>query len=369
MAISLLRLAHFRNISAADIEPSVDGINIISGDNGSGKTSLLEAIYYLGMGRSFRSSQSSRLIQYDAPKFSIFSQLINELGRIIPVGMERDASGSTRIRLNDSDESSITALTYLMPIRIINSQSHQLFDAPLFRRKFLDWGLFYHQEKFLLCWRHFERALKQRNSALKMRRSRQEVDIWTEEFVKYGLELDVLRQEYVATLTPIMTSLAETLLGIGDLTLDYYPGWNQSADLASVLHDHFADEYRMGHTQYGPHRADFDVLLKGVSAKHFMSRGQQKLLICAMILAQGAVLDQQTNKGLIYLLDDLPAELDSHSQDKLMGLLLKQRTQIFVSAIENETIVSSINNITAKPIKVFHVEHGSINEAAVGELQ
>jgi DNA replication and repair protein RecF len=360
MTIALLRITNFRNLAAAELKPSPCGLNIICGDNGSGKTSLLESIYYLSLGRSFRTSTATRLIQQEMEQFSLFSQLVNSAQQHIPVGIERDIKGASRLKVAEKEATSITELASFLPVRLINSQSHNLFESgPVFRRKFLDWGLFYQFEGFLSCWRHFERVLKQRNAVLRDRRPRSELDAWTDELVKHGTELDALRREYVQNLVPTVSKLAEELLGISDLEFCYHSGWDEEEDYAALLASSYLEEIRFGHTQYGPHRADLDIRIQGVPVKHFLSRGQQKLLICAMIIAQGRLLSMHANKDLIYLIDDLPAELDLLSRHKLISLLSKQQTQVFITAIESETICDLVGDSPVS-LKVFHVKHGNV---------
>ncbi len=364
MAITSLRINDFRNLAAVDVIPCVQGLNIIAGHNGSGKTSLLEAIHYLGLGRSFRSASSSRLIRHATDKFSVFAQLLSSGQRDIPVGVERDTHGIVRSRIAEKDAASVAELAYLLPIRIINSQSHQLFEAgPVFRRKYLDWGLFYHFDAFFLCWRQFERVLKQRNIVLRDQLSRQELDVWTAELLKYSIELDNFRRDYINMLQPVLAELTGELLDMRNLEIHYSPGWDDSQSFAEILASNYHQERRSGYTQVGPHRADFDIRLDGISVKHFLSRGQQKLLICAMILAQGMLLAKCVNKSLIYLIDDLPSELDLYSRQKLISLLAKQPTQIFITAVESETICALLNKSDVS-LKVFHVEHGNVGAMA-----
>lgn len=360
MAIASLRIKDFRNLTAVELVPCSRGLNIICGNNGSGKTSLLEAIHYLGLGRSFRSTVPSRLIRSTADKFSLFIQLITDNQCHVPVGAERDINGSVQFRMAEK-EVSMTELAYSLPIRVINAQSHHLLDGgPVFRRRFLDWGLFYHQEGFLSCWRHFERALRQRNAVLREQRPGKEIDIWSHELAKYGLALDQFRREYVHALKPMIAELSQQLLTVSNLEISYQSGWDIRADYASILTQHYHDEKRFGHTQFGPHRADLDIKIDHVPVKHLLSRGQQKLLICAMILAQGSLLAIHANKGLIYLVDDLPSELDVHSRQKLISLLFKRKTQVFITTIESEDICHLMNDQSDASMKVFHVEHGNI---------
>jgi len=365
MPISSIKIADFRNLAWLELKPQLSGINIITGDNGSGKTSLLEAIYFMGYGKSFRSSHYQRLIRHQQNKFSVVAQVVTETERDVIVGLERDSQGGSRLRIAEKEASSMAELASMLPIRLINTQSHQIFESgPAYRRKFIDWGLFYHSERFLITWRYFERALKQRNVLLKEQRSRPELAVWTEEVVKYGTELTNLRQEYLEALTPFVLKASSELLGLQDLVLDYLPGWDvKKLNYAEALNQHQSEDYRFGSTQYGPHRADLDIRTNAGSVKHFLSRGQQKMLICAMLVAQGMLLAERKNKDLIYLIDDLPSELDSTSKDKLISMLLKQKSQIFITAIEATMINSTLKDI-ASIKQVFHVEHGAIKTQA-----
>jgi len=364
MALLRLDIADFRNLSAVRWQPLANGFNLIYGNNGSGKTSLLEAIYYLSLGRSFRSTVLNRVISNSAEKFSLFAHLGAENQLITPVGIERYQNGETKIRIFGKDVRGAAELASLTPVQLINSNCYNLLDAPGFRRKYLDWGVFYASSEFLPIWRSFERALKQRNAALRGQLPHYELSIWTQELIEHALHFHRIREEYVQNLMPFLTQAIHELLPFSlflyDFKIQYHPGWpigNEGIAYSDILTESLIRDRQLGHTQYGPHRADFKIIINQRPAKDILSRGQQKLFVCAMILAQGALLNSVANKRPIYLVDDLPSELDATSRSLLLSLLSKQQTQIFVTTVERETLDGFL---TQYPTKMFHVEHGSV---------
>jgi DNA replication and repair protein RecF len=303
---------------------------------------------------------SGRIVRHSAEKFQLFAQKLSSGDQTIPIGLERHAQGDIKIRIAGQDAQSAADLANLTPVQLVNSSCFNLLDGgPLFRRKYLDWGIFYLNSDFLRVWRDVAQILKQRNAALRSRRPKQELSAWTEELVAKAAVLDQMRQAYVDLLIPLLRETVADLVTIPELELDYQPGWDQTLAYADVLHAALDKDIHLGHTQYGPHRADFKIKTRRIQAKDILSRGQQKLFVCAMILAQGALLNRHANKQPIYLIDDLPAELDTTSRANLIGLLSRQNTQIFVTAVERDGLGEALLRL---PRKMFHVEHGEITE-------
>ncbi|MBV8802554.1 MAG: DNA replication and repair protein RecF, partial [Gammaproteobacteria bacterium] len=201
--------------------------------------------------------------------------------------------------------------------------------------------------------------LKQRNAALRNQVSFKEIDIWTQELILYGEQLERLRCDYLQLLIPLLENTIVELLGLSELKINYYRGWDHAKNYQDFLSQAFNRDMELGYTQFGPHKADLKLTIKGVPGKDILSRGQQKLFVCGMILARGMLLKKCVNKNPIYLVDDLPSELDKTSRISLMTLLSKQNAQIFVTAIEciNENIFL-VNN----SLKMFHVEQGNVKE-------
>ncbi len=360
MSLTHLEITHFRNLISAQIQPLVQGFNFIIGSNGSGKTSLLEAIYYLSLGRSFRSTVTDRIIHFSAHKLSLFANIGSQQAVFDALGLERHTDGALTIRINGKDALSITDSANLLPVQLMDSNCHHLLDGgPVVRRKFLDWGIFYKNPDFLRNWRQFDRLLKQRNAALRRQCARKELSAWTSELILHAVSMDEMRRDYVKQFIPCLQAIIAELLDIADLKIAYLPGWDQEQTYARVLERSLDKDFQLGYTQYGPQKADLKILINGVPAKDILSRGQQKLFVCAMIIARGTLLWSGITRRPIYLVDDLPSELDATSRSKLLALLSKQEAQIFVTAVDRESLGSSIANDL---MKMFHVEHGNVSE-------
>jgi len=358
--MSLIRLdvSDFRNISSLQFEPISNGFNLIYGNNGSGKTSLLESIYYLSFGRSFRSANIEHIVRKSATQFSLFTNLLTQNDHHVPIGLERDQNGSLKVRVNGKDISSVAELANLLPVQLINSHCYDLLESgPIFRRKYIDWGAFHLNSDFFRVWKQYKRLLKQRNAALVSSVSRKEILMWSEQLVECALQLDQWRQSYIDCLVPILKNHLGNLLSITSLDVAYQSGWKNGMKYQDCLLESLPRDMQLGYTQFGPHRADLRVMISGLPAKDILSRGQQKLFVCAMIVAQGELLYNKLNKKLIYLVDDLPSELDLKSRSSLITLLSKQEAQVFVTAVERDVFSHCPTN---KPVRMFHVEHGKL---------
>jgi len=381
MPLSHLHINNFRNLTSIQLDLATDGFNFIYGDNGSGKTSLLEAIYYLGVGKSFRASSFERLIRHQTDQLLVAAHA-RHADHTSALGIERHRNGTMKIRVRGKEAESIAELVQFLPIRLVNASCHSLLEGePQFRRKYVDWGIFYQNEQFLSVWRHFNRLLKQRNQALQKKCHKNEIDTWTQGLLESALQIDQWRQQYVQNLLPYLNAMLAELLssaitteaviaspasfaGRGNpVSIDYYPGWNKNFSYAEILAESLAQDLRQGYTQYGPHRADLKFQIKQIPAKDMLSRGQQKLFVCAMIVAQGALLAASGESKPIYLIDDLPAELDTKSRASLMTLLTQQQTQVFITATKSESL-NDIRTLCQQAVKMFHVKHGSAVEVS-----
>lgn len=362
MGLAYLDISNFRNFISTRLKPTLNGFNFFYGVNGSGKTSFLEAIYYLSMGRSFRTSVANNVISHQTEKLSIFADFISKIGQNISIGIERHQTGEIKMRVNGQDVYSIAEIVQSIPVQLIDAHCHNLLEAgPSYRRKYLDWGIFYLNKDFLRIWRQFERALRQRNAALRQQIAPKEIESWTRELVENAEHLDRLRTEYINGLIPqLKNMIADLLPSMKKVEISYQAGWKaeEGGSYQEILNRYLDKDRQLGYTQWGPHKADLKIMINEASAKAILSKGQQKLFVCAMILARGVLLQSYGNIKPIYLIDDLPAELDLPNRWKLIDLLSRQETQVFVTAIERE----NGDDFQSYPTKMFHVEQGEMKE-------
>jgi len=354
--LSCLHINNFRNFNHAQIEFN-DSCNLFYGNNGSGKTSILEAIYYLVLGRSFRSHLLRRITKYQTDGFGLFGK-INQRNNIIPVGIERSLTNSKKIRISGEDAVSIIEITKLLPLQLLNQNSYNLLDeGPKIRRQFIDWGLFHVEQNFLTLWRRVERVIEQRNAAIRIGSSVDYIKTWNNELVEFGDKIHQLRKQYIASLLPITTNILQQLLPDIVIDIKYFAGWNTDLSLAEVLANNVISDLEVGYTVVGPHRADLRITINKVPVKDALSRGQQKLLVYAMQIAQGILLKNLTNKNCIYLIDDLPAELDEQKRSLIAGILLNLNSQIFVTGLSQQNLADFGDT---QNYSMFHVEYGII---------
>ncbi|WP_286240652.1 DNA replication/repair protein RecF [Neptuniibacter halophilus] len=361
MSISKLQIQRIRNISAIQFEP-VPGINIISGENGSGKTSILEAINLLGLTRSFRTSKARHLVQNDQASAVVFAS-IDPMAQGLKqsLGVERPVEGEARIRYEGQDID-LSTLAELIPLQVINSDTFLLLEgSPAVRRQFLDWGVFHADKTFIQLWRGFRRVLKQRNTLLKCGKIDNQLrQVWDREFVAFADQLTRLRREYLSLLKPEFEAVVSQLLEGMKVELGFTAGWDKKRPLDEVLAVNFERDLRQGFTGSGPQRADLRLKVDGHSAAERLSRGQKKLVVSALKLAQGALFQRMNSRPCIYLIDDLPSELDAHHGELFCKVLEQSSNQCFITCVDASALRAQWQPQTEKA--TFRIADGSIVE-------
>ncbi|MCY1421900.1 DNA replication and repair protein RecF [compost metagenome] len=364
MSLIRLNLTAIRNLQAQELTPS-PRINLLHGDNGSGKTSVLEAIHLLGLARSFRSTRLTPVIQHDQERAVVFGLVQLADGRQSSLGIARERNGNCQIRIDGQNARSAAQLAEVLPLQLINPDSFRLLEgAPKIRRQFLDWGVFHVEPRFLAAWQRLQAALRQRNSWLRHGRIDPAAQAaWDRELALASEVIDEYRRAYIQALKPVFERTLAQLVELPELTLSYYRGWDRERSLDEVLAASLLRDQQLGHTQAGPQRADLRLRIGSHNAADILSRGQQKLVVCALRIAQGHLVNQAKHGQCVYLVDDLPSELDEQHRHALCRLLEDLDCQVFITGVDGATLKDGWRTDT--PVAMFHVEHGRIEYSGV----
>lgn len=356
--LAQIQITHFRNLLSAELEPS-QGINLILGENGSGKTSLLEAIFLLAMGRSFRSRFLKNLVNIDQTRLTVFSRSVEKT----PIGLQYDLTSGLQIRLNNAPLKRLSDLAAHLPVQFIPANCHQFFElGPKFRRRMVDWGVFHVEHHFNYHWQSYKKALQQRNAAIKSHKPDSEIQLWNKYLVQHGNKLTEMRESYLKALIKIFRPLFQQLcpeLSAVKFTLRYLRGWNKESEYEAYLAANLERDKALGYTRSGAHAADWSLRIDGADPYEMLSRGQQKLFFLALSMAQITLLSEQKQlKNTLLLIDDLSSELDWHHQNTVLKTLRSLPVQCFITST-NEYLAGLIDE---EKEKVFHVKQGIVSD-------
>ncbi|ADN74217.1 DNA replication and repair protein RecF [Ferrimonas balearica DSM 9799] len=353
MGIDRLHIQNLRNIQAATLEPA-GGLNLIYGDNGSGKTSVLEAIWFLSVGRSFRTHLAPRAIRHDEPNLVLFAR--TTAGE--KLGLRRGRDGDNEVRINGERPERLADLAACLPLQLISPESFALLlEGPQARREFIDWGAFHSDPQFIGIWSRYRRLLKQRNQLLRQQAPDHQFAIWDKQLSEYGEALTAIRKRWVSSLNDTLTGIINQFLPDLPIRVSFSQGWDSKSPLSAQIQGQLERDKQLGYTVSGPHKADLRLRVGNLPVQDGLSRGQLKLLVCALKIAQGKILGQKdTSRGCIYLVDDLASELDESHRTLLLEQLISTGEQVFVTAIEPGQLAMIPWD------KRFHVEQGRVTE-------
>lgn len=349
MGLASIRIENLRCLRSAVLE-FAPHLTVIQGPNGSGKTSLLEGVFLAGRGRSFRTRMTERLIARDADYLRIYAETHDPAHRI---GFEYRRDDEYQARLDGRDVESLAELPVAFFVEVIDPDIHRLIDGgPAERRRWLDWGVFHVEPSFLGHWLRFSRALRQRNAALK---AGQDAEPWNAELATHGTAVAAARAQWLETLRPYWQQAVLRLSDL-DVQLGYLQGWSQERTLAVALEEGYERDRERGTTLSGPHRAEVQLRLDGAPARDVLSRGQQKLVAAAMVLALLSRLRRDDRRSPTLLLDDPAAELDPLRLNGLVSLVSELQCQLIITSLAPDL------KIFGQPERVFHVEQGQLHE-------
>ena len=352
MPLSRVRITTLRCLREADLELHPRR-NYIYGPNGAGKTSLLEGVFVLGRGRSFRTRQMRRLVRHGADGFAVFGEVdVDGIGRRLGVAY---GAGRLEKKIDGQPAVGMAQLAALLPVHAIDPSMHAIVEGgPSERRRFLDWGVFHVEPGYLDAWKSYRRVLSQRNAALKRGAVPAELRPWSVALAEAGAAVDESRRRYLDRLAPFVTDFGQRLLD-RPLSLDYRRGWAADEGLADVLAAGEPRDRQNGSTEAGPHRAEIVLRLDERRVQDEASRGQQKLTAAALILSQVAVESAERPQHSVVLVDDPAAELDARSLERLLAAINDLPAQLVFTALTPEHLVPD----AAYP--TFHVERGEVH--------
>jgi DNA replication and repair protein RecF len=333
MSISQLHIHSLRNIQHAklSLHPT---FNIVCGLNGSGKTSFLEACYLLSAGYSFKTRETQPLVRYGDSAVTVFARTYSDDA----ISISKMISGPTQVKLNNQACQQSSLLAKFLPCQVMYQDIFHIIDAgPSVRRSVLDWGVFHVKHEYHDVWRKYRQVLKQRNALLRQHPSPKEMRPWNMQMAALASELDAYRQSYYQEwATTFQYYLAQ--LSDVDCRIEYYRGWRErSNDLEALLEEQLHSDCQRQYTQSGAHQADIRIQTTHANAKQGLSRGQQKIILIALKLAQGHLL----NRDCLYLLDDVTSELDVTHVERLLICLQQMSGQKIITTLDNSPSLSA----------------------------
>lgn len=356
MILESVKIHNVRKVVNAELLPGA-GVNVIGGPNGSGKTSLLEAIYLLSNGRSFRTNKVQDIITEGRRSLMVFGLSKDQTEeRLTALGVEKDFT-HTRIKVNGEVIRTASSLARALPTLVLNAESFSLLEGmPASRRALLDRTLFHVEPSYLGLLKQYHRALKHRNELLRANGNRGAALFWHGQLNLAGEQIDSKRLECVGKLNSLLESSPISDC-IGQLKLDYRRGWRAGVNLGESLEASWERDKLYGNASVGPHRAEMKVVVNEKSAVRSASRGQTKAILAAIIAAQTTYISSCSINTPILLVDDLPAELDSHLKSIATSILVDTQAQIFFTTIDHESLATNIKT----PMTLFHVKQGKVD--------
>ena len=350
-----LRIQNFRNLRAVELKFESQ-VTVIEGHNGSGKTSLLDAIHLLGTGKPFSGGSATDFVSRGATETIVSGEVLGS-GLLVRLGVEKSRSG-TICRANGASVRSASSLMSFLPVVSLDAQSYQMVsNSPAYRRALLDRTLFHVEPDYLELFKKFHRAMQHRNEALRQVQHKSDLEFWDEEFCTFGSAVDEKRQRCVSALNNFLSAMEPWAgAGTGTLRLDYRSGWRSGISLSDALKESVERERQWEMTVVGPQRGELRVTVDGSAARQRVSRGQAKRIACFLVAAQLSLLEEASGLEPVLLIDDMSAELDRDAQRVVLETLVNGRRQTFLTAIDYDSLAKGLCLDNAQR---FHVEHGN----------
>ncbi|MEW6097096.1 MAG: DNA replication/repair protein RecF [bacterium] len=358
MFLERLSVKKFRNL--CDIDLSFESkINIFVGENGAGKTNLLEAIYFLGILKSFRTNQDKQLIKFGEVDFYLNGKILKKDTQV-EINISFTAN-QKKVKVNNKTLTKIIDLIGQLKVVVFTPEDLNIVKgSPAIRRRFIDIELAQVSPKYLYNLQRYLKIIKHRNqtlSAIKKNRilDIRELEAWDDQLVETGVQIISKRKELIANLNPLINEIyCQISRNQQEVKIQYNPCVVEE-DFRKRLQDNQANEIKQEVTLIGPHRDDISFYLNDVNARYFASQGQQRTIAICLKLAQLQNIYHQTQEFPILLLDDVTSELDKNRRESLLKFI-GEDTQVFITT----TDLSELNLDFVKKACIFKIEQGDV---------
>lgn len=360
MYLAKLNVSHFRNIAEADLALS-PGINLLVGENGAGKTALLEAIHLLARGRSFRTPQAKQLIQHNQKELLVRGE-VSSGAMSHSLARSKSSTGANEARIDAQSVNRQSRYAELLPLQtLLPGIGDLVLDGPSIRREFVDWGLFHVEQNYLGTAQRFRKALIQRAAWLKDSPPEDfTMDPWATTLAAAGAEISTWRRRFVDALdAQFQQTLGRMQAGL-TCDLRYHGSGFSEEEALEQLAASYERDRRYATTHVGPHRADVDIRVEGAPARTVVSRGQAKLIAIAIALSYSAELALRCGAQPVLLLDDFGAELDESHRQRFFAELRTLGCQVIATTTDQPERLVGSSSFDAT--RVFHVEQGSVTQ-------
>ena len=352
MYLSELDIYDLRNLNEIHMECD-PGLNIISGKNAAGKTSILEGIHMLAKISSFRTPRINDVIQHGKQQLSITARLNDDLNKNIITGLEKSRL-TTKIRFNGTSVTKRSEQARNFPLLTVSPETHQLLNgAPRERRHWLDWSMFHVEPIYMEHWQQYHHALRQRNALLRQHVNQAQFDVWEDILANSSAVLWQSRKNYIDRINKGITEIANSC--VGEVSINLMTEDRDQETIRKNLKHQRASDIILGYTQHGPHREDVVFNVNGRGAGRTLSRGEGKLFILFLFMAQALEYLLLKKQQPVLLIDDLSTELDGVARKKILDQLKYQGLQAFITTTEPKSLEGE-----AETHKRFHVEQGKI---------
>ncbi len=366
MRLQKLSLLNFKNIVEAHQEFS-PSINALVGDNGAGKTNVIDAIHYLSLSKSMFAMSDRQSVQHEAPFFVVDGAFSSDNGssNVVVCSFSRQqAKGVKSLKCNGKEYDRFSEHVGVIPLVIVAPQDASLvYEGAEERRRFLNSFLSQLDMGYMRDLIHYNATLAQRNTLLKGRADESMLEIYDLQLSEKAQTIFTKRKEIIEQLQPLVGEYYKIISGDSEkVSLEYNSQLNGSSSLAELLSASRQSDLAMMHTTVGIHRDEIKQCIEGYPLRKYGSQGQQKSFLIALKLAQYIITSRLRGEKPILLLDDLFDKLDRHRVERLLQIVAGEEFgQIFITDC-NRTRLEEILSSTATPYALYEVQGGEIKE-------